>query len=291
MRGPATFLSAMILACAPELPVQEVTVFAPGSISAQDRGLYGGSFTSDGTSFYFFRKISEQEDYRIYVSTLEPEGWGAPARVPLGGGEHSDLYPTISPDGERLVFSSYRPFPGDTAAEPNANLWLAERQEGGWSVPVPLTALSTPENYDAEPWFDTAGNLHWVSTAPDWRTRWHRRASAPGLLLWEADDLLAPWADWRQDVHLWGGVPSPDGQLMVLVLSERSDQGDWGQSNLWLSRRSRGQWSDPVRLGESVNTTDSDENFVVFSPDGRRMIFVRGFKTYFQVDVSDLPVE
>jgi hypothetical protein len=279
----------VVASLASSLPAQDVSIFAPGSVSITGDNVFRGGFTPNGTSFYFFRKVTEgQEDYRIYRSTIEPEGWGEQVPVRLGEGEHSDLYPTVSPDGRRLVFSSYRPFPGDTASKPNANLWLSEWEGQSWGDPVPLTALSTVENYDAGPWFDDEGVLHWVSVAPDWRTRSPRLASELAEQGWEEDDLLAPWADWRDDLRVRGGRPSPDGRLMVLDVSVLTG-GRPGPTDLWISRRTESGWSEPIRLGETVNTPDEFENFEVFSPDGRYLYFVRGFATYYRVAVADLP--
>jgi len=42
------------------------------------------------------------------------------------------------------------------------------------------------------------------------------------------------------------------------------------------------------RLGPAVNTSSDYENFVVFSPHGRDMLFVRDFTTYYRVPVSQL---
>jgi hypothetical protein len=268
---------------------QDVSVFAPGSVSRPDDNLYRGSFTADGTTFYFFRKVTEgREDYRIYRSTRHAGAWGSPVEVRLGAGGESNLYPAVSPDGRHLVFTSYRPFPGDTSATPNANLWHAELDAGDWGEPRPLTLLSVPGNYDAGPWFDRRGALHWVSVSPDWQTRWHRVAAGPDAESWQDDPLLAPWADWRDDVRLWGATPSPDGDLMVLDVSERPNGGRWEPSDLWLARRITDGWSEPRRLGPAINTPGDYENFVVFSPDGRDMLFVRGFTTYYRVALSQL---
>lgn len=283
-------LSIVVLASVVSaLPAQDVSVFAPGVVSVNGGNVFRGAFTPNGAEFYFFRKMTQgQEDYRIYRSTREPEGWGAPVRIRLGEGEHSDLYPTVSPDGRRLVFSSYRPFPGDTSSKPNANLWLAEWEGEGWGDPVPLTALSTPENYDAGPWFGGDGVLHWVSLEPDWRTRWPRRTSALDGEGYEADDLLTPWDDWRDDLRVRGGRPSPDGRLMVLDVSVLMG-GRPGPTDLWISRKTETGWGEPVRLGGTVNTADQFENFEVFSPDGRFLYFVRNFETYHRVAVDELP--
>ena len=63
-----------------------------------------------------------------------PDGWSAPARVDLGEILRiSD--PSISRDGRRIVFSSYRLVPG-AAGKPSAHLWYADWVNGKWGAPV-----------------------------------------------------------------------------------------------------------------------------------------------------------
>ena len=79
--------------------------------------IYRGTFAPAGDELWFFKKVSadpRSEDYRIFVSRRGSTGWSRGERVDLGG-EFSDLYPTLSSDGRRLVFASYRRAPGDTA--------------------------------------------------------------------------------------------------------------------------------------------------------------------------------
>jgi hypothetical protein len=119
--------------------------FSPGVISSGN--VYRGSFAPDGRTFYFFKKVVEgAEDYRIFVSRLAGDAWTTPERFLLGG-EHSDMYPAITPDGRRMIFSSYRPAPGATAEKPNANLWYADRKGDGWGEPVFMAEASVAGTY------------------------------------------------------------------------------------------------------------------------------------------------
>ena len=74
-------------------------------------GTSPGAFSPDGREFLFFRKVDRRrEDYRIFVSRNVDGEWAEPERS-FWGGEYSELYPSISPDGGRMVFTSYRPVP------------------------------------------------------------------------------------------------------------------------------------------------------------------------------------
>ncbi|MEN8376473.1 MAG: hypothetical protein ABFS34_13590 [Gemmatimonadota bacterium] len=271
----------------------EVEVFGPGTISVQGESLYKGTFTPDGREFLFFRKVGDAgEDFRIYRSGLGDDGWGSPELLDLGAPGSSDLYPAVSPDGRWLVFSSYRPFPGDTTSSPNANLWFSAREGDGWRAPHPMLGASVPANYDAGPWFDSASWLHYHTTLPDWSQTFAMRV-APGATLAEGassmDPLIEPFADWREGLHVWSGTPSPDGSLMILDVSEIDAEGRRGPTDLWAVWRHEGEWTEPRRLDDEVNRPESYENFVVFSPDGGDLFFVRGFATYYRLPVDRLP--
>lgn len=268
------------------------TVFAPGIVSVEGLSLYRGAFSPDGSEFYFFRKVTpDQEDYRIYVTRRRGDAWSPATRVVLGG-EFSDLYPTIAPDGRHMVFTSYRPAPGDTSSHPNANLWYTERAVSGWGAPVYMAAASTLANYDAGPVFVGNGAVRFVSTEPDWRTRHIRVTRWDGMRFGTpspADsqaNLLAPWAGWRRgEVFIWNGLPSPDGRFMILEVSEV--QGRRRQPpDLWVTFREGTGWREPRRLDGADGP--GTENFMLFSPDGRDLFFVRDFAIYYRLPVSQI---
>jgi hypothetical protein len=162
--------------------------FAELSLTSAARTLFKGAFSPNGKSFYFFRKVSDEgEDYRIFVIHKTDGIWGSESLVDLGG-DHSDLYPTISPKGDVLVFSSYRPMPGRPEPSSNANLWLSRRTDGDWGQPQFLEKYSTPKNYDAGSTFAPDGQLHFLCTSADWSETTHYRVnyvdgqlSGPGL--------------------------------------------------------------------------------------------------------------
>jgi hypothetical protein len=274
-----------------DLFAQPVEVFGPGTISKDGESVYRGSFSPDGGAFYFFRKVTQgAEDYRIFVSRRTEAGWSDPERLVLGREGTSDLYPAVSSDGRYLVFSSYRAAGGEYDLHPNANLWMAPRSDDGWGEPRLLEGLSTPGNYHPGPAFDPWGRLRFKSTTRDWNRTMHRIADFEDGSFGEygSDSTLDPWSGWRDgEVYVWDGVASPDGQMMLLDVSEIGADGRRGPTDQWVSLRSGDEWTDPVRLGPEVNT-DAYENFAVFSPDGEFVHFVRAFSTYYRMRVEDV---
>jgi len=293
-RPLAVAILLSLLACAPSARAgpgavpEPPTVFAPGVISGNN--VWKGSFAPDGQALYLFKQVpGGEENYRIYVSRQRGEHWTPPERVSLGE-ESSDLYPAISPDGLRLVFASYRPIPGESAAPPSATLWMVTWRGDGWGPPENLTRLSIPGRYHSQTGFDASGALYFRRSIPGQRYDLTYRAAWNGAEFDEAVPFnpVNRWiTGWRGELHVWGGQPSPDGRLIVLEVSSLAD-GRPGPSDLWVSCSTvRGGWSEPRPLAESVNTP-SNENFIFFAPDGRRLFFVRAFSEILSVSMHGL---
>lgn len=259
-------------------------VLAPGVLSAGE--VYRGAFTPDGGTLYFFKKTGRAETYRIFSSSRTAVGWATPAVVDLGG-EFSDLYPAISRDGRRLVFSSYRPVPGRGSEKPNAHLWAAERTPAGWSTPVFLARASALGHYHSWVEFGFDGALYFRRTTPDWTRTVTMRAAPDG------DGYAEPvpytdverWKGWRHDVRVVGGAPGPGGRLVFLDVATTNPATGRDASDIWVSQRRGTAWTEPRPLGAGVNT-DGYDVFPFVSPDGRDLYFVRDFATFHRLPLA-----
>ena len=270
-------------------PLEAPVVFAPETISVGN--VYRGTISPDGEEFYFFKQHTEgQEDYRIYLSKRVEGEWSDPHIVQLHG-EYSDLYPALSFDGQRMAFSSYRPIPGDTSVSQNANLWYVDREGSSWGEPVFMGIPSTLDQYDAKPFFGKDNEIYFESTLPDWSqtyslvTQWNGSAYGDPFPF----EPVEQWRDWRNDLYVWGGILSPDGNVLILDVSHRNEaSGEAGASDQWLSRKNEdGSWAEPVRLDGGFNSEGYD-NFTFFSPEGDRLFFVRDFDMFYTAPLSSI---
>lgn len=263
--------------------------FAPGVLPTE--GVFRGTFSADGREFYFFRPTGERDDYRIFVSRRAGSrdgSWSEPARVDLGG-EHSDLYPTVSPDGEWLVFASYRAVPGASDDATDASLWVSRREGAGWGEPTALLGVTHLDRYESHPVIEADGRLSFRRALPDWSREDALIADpAPGGGWQEPrpDDRIERWRGWKSDLHLWGGLAHPSGELVLLDVSPVDDDGRRGPSDLWFSRRdATGEWSEPRPAEGGVNT-DGWDNFPVFTPDGETVVYVRDFNRFLTIPLD-----
>lgn len=282
---------AAVWLCAVASPAQSPaqsaapTLFGAGVLSVGE--VYRGCFALDGRAFYFFKKVTpQQEDYRIFVARLVKGQWSEPVRVKLGG-DFSDLYPALSKDGKRMVFSSYRPVPGDTSAKPNAHLWSVDRQGDGWGEPVLLTQANQLGHYHSWVEFGADKMLYFRRTTPDWnrtvtlRARWNGSTyGAP-----EPFAEVERWRNWRSDVRVAGGSPGPDSNVIFLDVGTRNPTTGRGASDIWVSFRQGQEWAEPKPLGAGVNSAGYDV-FPFFSPNGKELYFVRDFAAFYRIPLK-----
>lgn len=256
------------------------------------------TFTPDGRTAYF----AESEQFfpftrqaAIYVSEGGPGGWAEPRVAPFSG-VHSDIDPVVSPDGQRIYFSSIRPVDG--IARTDLDIWMVESRGRGWSAPIHLGPKVNGPDDELYPSVSADGTLYFASgpAAPQpgkhfdiYRAKKRGRGFAMRETLGPAvnaqpavsdPDLQAAW-DFNPEI-------SRDGTLLLFTSLR---PGGHGRGDLYVSRFVRGEWSAAENLGPPVNT-GADEYHPTLSHDGKQLYFVRRGPRpgdFFTVAVSAVP--
>ena len=290
-RYPRSVALLAAASCAPASPdpvaLQDFPILlGPGTVSVGN--VFRGTFTPDGDTLYYFKNVTEgEEDYRIFRSHRAGDTWSEPERVQLGG-EYSDLYPAMTPDGRRMVFSSYRPAPGDTSAHPSAYLWYVEREGATWGSPVFMAEATAPANYHSQPIFDARGDLYFN------RSSWDHRGHSEHVSRWDGDrygkaDTSDIWSSLRglmgPEQNLYETTPGYGGTYALLAIGERPDTGRAGPPDLYVSFHSDTGWTLPRPLQGGVNT-GATENFAFYAPDGRVLFYVRDFARIYHLPLA-----
>lgn len=251
-------------------------------------GVYRGSFTPDGETLYFFKRTAPQgEQYRIFRTSRKEGKWGPAEMVDLGG-DFSDLYPAISNDGKRMVFASYRPAPGDTSEKPNSHLWLTEKEGDKWGKPKFLASVSKLGDYHSWVEFGWDGDLFFRRTTPDWSNTVTLRARFNG----KGFDAPEPFAEVEQIIRSTpglnssGGSPGPTKDLIFIDAGARDPLTGRGASDIYVSRKVDGKWSEAKPFGPTINLGGFDV-FPFVSPDRKTMYFVRDFERFYSMDLDE----
>lgn len=261
----------------------EPTLFAPHLWAAGEE-VHGGTFSPDASSFYFFKKVGPSEDYRIVVSHWTGGAWSAPQPVSFST-TTSDLYPAISRDGQRIVFTSYRRMPGDTTARANASLWMVERVGNDWGTPRPLSAISSTGDYHPGVQMTNDGTIYFRvisrSGRATYRSRFVNGTYTTRERVIEFDRLQ------NDTTRVWGAEPSPDESRFFLGVAPISREPvRVGAADIYVARRNGDRWETPTRLPASVNTP-ANESPATITPDNRTLIFSRDGRFY-QVALASL---
>lgn len=257
--------------------------FLPGVFSPDGKMTLTPGFSPDGNSIYFAQTeclpIWECPQRLKRIRRTEA-GWSDPELVPLPEDARVD-YPSVSPDGARLLFS-WAPERLDLGLRPgdeNFDLYELDLTRAN-AVPVringpDLNRLRTGRvrslrfvNNETAPHLTRDGDLYF----------WSERLDAVGdrdVFVAQADGnggYLSPVplgppinSVGRED----GAWISPEGDLMLLTLTK---PGGCGRSDLYVSRQVDGAWTEPENLGCTINSP-YDEYGAARMPDTGAIVF------------------
>ncbi len=238
-------------------PGFEAQMFAPDVVSLANRNEFHGSFMPDGQEFYFTVSSPGWSGERVMMTRQQEGHWTTPVAAPFSGwGIDWGVY--LSPDGQRLFFGSSRP--QDSWA--TFNIWMCERQGSVWSNPVKLGLNSSGRDY--------AGTCTWDGTMYFGSERHglisiFRSVPVAGEYT-NVEKLPYPINTGGRDLS---PCIAPDESYLIFA----SDRGD--NQDLYITYRTEADfWTEPVNLGPSVNSQDSEWNPSV-SPDGQYLFFSR----------------
>jgi hypothetical protein len=127
--APATGLSGPYLGQEP--PGTTPEVFAPGIVSDPNLFEYCGTFSPDGSEYYFGRLSADSQNSLLFTRVVDGQ-WTAPEQLALTAG-FSAGEPHVTLDNQRLYFMWKRPAPEGKPGWPA--YWVVERTATGWSEP------------------------------------------------------------------------------------------------------------------------------------------------------------
>ena len=261
--SPHPSASADVASSASTAP--DASVFAPGSISSDDEE-YRVTFSRDGETAYFARGTGffpQSRRATILESRLVDGSWSAPVPASFSG-TYPDIDPWVSPDGERLYFSSIRPVDG--VERRDAEIWRVDRTGDGWGEPVHIAEVGS-DNDELGASVSADGVLWFASDRQGGAGGWDLYTAEP-----EGDGFAAPIAAADINTGIWEFNPaiSADGSVLVFTSIGRLEGS--GLGDLFVASSTDGTWSaaEPVAIN-----TPADEYHASFSPDGETLYFVR----------------
>jgi Tol biopolymer transport system component len=254
-------------------------IFAPGILSTgfNEHGL---SFTPDGKELYF--RILGAPRGAIYFMKEINGKWTTPEIVPFLKGY--DAKCSLSPDGNKIVFSTAKPRSKNGKKLDHWEIWIAERSGDGWNEPVNINLKS---DYDvACPSIANSGNIYYYSS------------SIKGGL-GNGDIFMSKFENgiYSEPVNLgspinteyWENDPyiSPD-ESYIIFQTDREGNHEYG--DLVISYKDKnGSWIEPVNMGPNVNSPNAGVGCPWVTPDGKYLFYSSGITDYKRY--SDEPLD
>jgi outer membrane protein OmpA-like peptidoglycan-associated protein len=198
---------------------------------------------------------------------FKPENLG-----PAVNSEYSEYWPSLSVDEEVLMFTVMLPGDVQTGGDPlsmQEDFYYATRERDSWE---PRKNAGAPLN--------TSDNEGAQSVTADGRTLWFTACNRPrgeGM----CDLYYSMLEDGRWSIPENAGTPlnsrysekhpaiSADGRILYFTSNR---PGGYGSYDIWMSVRQGDRWSDPVNLGDSVNTPGLEQSPFIH-PDQQSLYF------------------
>lgn len=187
----------------------------------------------------------------LNIPTQDIQRQGFASTINTNGEEYA---PILSADGRSLYLCK-----NSAGSE---DIYVSEMNEqGNWSAPLPVAGWNTPNGSEAPESISADGNTFYMFKAGKFYTS---KKSASG---WSAPvSMPDPFNTfrWQADLSISG-----DGKAILFAAASSS----YGNQDIYVClQQEDGSWSEPVSLGEDINTLRSDRSPFIH-PDGKTLYF------------------
>ncbi len=244
------------------------TVFYPGQVSTEiDK--FNTSMSPHGLTIYYTATSQKLGITSIAYQRYQDGSYSAPSFVPFANDlPMADVQ--ISPDGQTMFFTTFMDYEGKPEGF-NFNIWTSALVNGVWQSPEPLGSPVASKGNEFYPITTDLGTLYFNSDMSGNSDLYYSQYQDGRYL----DPVALPpninTSEREADAFI-----ARDESYLIFV---RVDQEDgFGNSDLYISfRTGDNTWTDPVNMGEDVNSNEIDGSPYV-TPDGGYLIFTSGRK-------------
>jgi len=252
-----------------EPPGIKAKVFAPGIICG-DMYERDVAMTPDGKEMYF-GVIVGNNTYSAIVITKQIDGrWTKPEIAPFSSNpETRNLEPHITPDGKKFLFVSNRSAEGTENGEDNWDIWAMDWVGDGWSEPYNLGAPINTEVGEFFPSVTREGTLYFTREEPNRLNGIYRSRLVAGKYT-EPERLPSQVNCGRSR---YNAFIAPDESYIIVPAF--AGPGSFGGTDYYIVFRNQNdQWSQPLNMGEEINSASGFEWSAYVSPDSKYLFFM-----------------
>ena len=245
-------------------------LFAPGIVCTgiTERDV---AMTLDGKEMYFGTTVGNNTYSTMMVTKWIDGRWTKPEIAPFTGNPvYRELEPCISPDGSKFFFVSNRPDTAHAEEEEDWDIWVMDRQEDGWGEPY---NLGSPVNSDDGEFFPSVtrdGSLYFTRGGQKTRTNFIYRARLVDGRFQKPEKLDS---NVNSTQNQFNAFIAPDESYLIVPTFGRKDSH--GSTDYYICfRNEENVWSEPVNMGDKVNTIGGREYSPYVSIDGKYFFFM-----------------
>jgi len=185
----------------------------------------------------------------IPTQDIQRQGFASAINTP-----RDEYAPILSADGRSLYLCK-----NSAGSE---DIYVSEMDaKGNWSAPQPVAGWNTPTGSEAPESISADGNTFYMFKAGKFYT------SQKGASGWSAPEAMpAPFNTfrWQADLSISG-----DGKAILFAAASSA----YGNQDIYVClQQEDGSWSEPVSLGNNINTSRSDRSPFIH-PDGKTLYF------------------
>jgi len=241
-------------------------IFAPGIICLDNRFEGTGAFSPDGRMFYFTVTNGNFSSQKLFFSEYVRNKWTKPDTARFSK-VFNNLEPFFSFDGQKLYFSSDL---DKKTKENRRDFYFVNKLKNGWSEPV---KLDPPANSDYTEFYfrlSKKGTIYFASNRPG------GNGMVDIYFIKQTDGKYEKASNAGSVINVNGGYSGDPciatDESYIIFPSVRTAGAN--NSDLFISFNKNGTWTDPVNMGNSINT-GANEYGPFLSPDGKYLFFIR----------------
>lgn len=273
--------SSSLFAQGYEFGLKEATSLG-SPVNTYDFEEFAPTISADGKTLVF--ESDRDEGWSLYITHRMDSTWTEPELLVDVNSEAFDGGPFLSYDGNYLLVTSGR--------DGNIDIFLSERLGKKWTVPV---SVGSPIN--------TGGYDGFASLTADGSEMFFMRVNTSDFncnrdFSFDIYSSVKKNGVWQAPVKLPDVINSeyceayprilPDSKTLIFSSSR---EGGFGGLDLYKSERlDDGTWTEPVNLGDFINTED-DDALISVPASGDIMYYTSGADNYTDLFVVPIPVK
>jgi Tol biopolymer transport system component len=259
-------------------PINDPVLFAPGIVS-NGKNHSSVAISPDGKELYW-----SGAKRKLWITQLVNGKWTQPQVVSFCQ-ENSIEYdnPFITPDGNKLLFTSFRP---GAVSKKKETIWYTERTQSGWADPKPISPAVNEIP------------LHWSISVSDFGTLYFQFQDASGKSVGGIGDIYYSKLEnghYTQPVSIGPAINTPVTETCPHIAPDESyivftrfDHTNEKNTGIFISYKDNaGNWL-PAKLAVGGDRKSGGLSPRI-SPDGKYLFYVNGGMWWMPADfVEDL---